>query len=121
MLARGATTTWEAWNGENHDSLNHAWSAPLPMLVRAGVMGVQPRRPGYAEVGVTPRLDCFDTFSGVCRIPQGGVNVRWTRTTPRTWALDVSLPEGLPGVLTLPGGARRCFKGSWSGGVGENA
>ena len=117
MLASGATTTWEAWNADNHDSLNHAWSAPLPLLVRAGVMGVQPARPGYAEVVVRPSLDSFNRFEGTCCIPQGVVGVSWCREETRAWALDVTLPKGVPGILQLPGGFARRFKGSWQGRV----
>lgn len=50
MLERGATTTWETLGGENHDSLNHAWSAPLPYLLRKGIAGITPGEPGYGEV-----------------------------------------------------------------------
>jgi hypothetical protein len=62
MLERGATTTWEAWNAENHDSLNHAWSAVLPYLVRRGVMGLRPVTAGYGRVELAPRFEVFDTF-----------------------------------------------------------
>ena len=118
MLASGATTTWEAWNGENHDSLNHAWSAPLPLLVRAGVMGVQPAHPGYAEVAVTPSLDSFNRFEGTCCIPQGEVCVSWSRLDPQTFDLDVTLPKGVSGVLHLPEVVARRFKDRWQGRVG---
>jgi hypothetical protein len=116
MLARGATTTWEAWNAENHDSLNHAWSAPLPLLVRTGVMGLSPLKPGYAVAGLKPRLDVFDQFEGTCCIPQGEVTMRWTRVRPDAWDLAVSLPAGVAGVLRLPKGLRR-FTGRWQGRV----
>ena len=116
MLARGATTTWEAWNADNHDSLNHAWSAPLPWLVRAGIMGLSPLRPGYRVAALKPCFEAFDQFSGRCCIPQGVVEVAWTRLRPDAWSCCVGVPSGVTVELSLPRGQRR-FNRSWSGEV----
>ena len=116
MLDRGATTTWEAWRADNHDSLNHAWSAPLPYLVRRGLMGLAPETPGYAVVRLQPCLGAFDTFAAAQRIPAGEVAVTWERVSPGSFQLDVRVPDGVPLRLVLPGGVRRA-RGGWSGRV----
>lgn len=116
MLERGATTTWEAWNAENHDSLNHAWSAPFPMLTRAGIMGITPGKPGYRVVNVAPQLNTFNTFEGTCCIPQGDITVSWSRISPDEIELAVNIPEGVNGILKLPGADDTVsFKSSWNG------
>ena len=121
MLTRGATTTWEAWNAENHDSLNHAWSAPMPYLVRRAVMGLAPLRPGYAQAVLNPALDAFDVFEGRCVIPQGDVSVSWSRVKPDGYDLRVTLPAGVTGVLSLPQGRARPIRGTWRGTVSNFA
>jgi len=82
MLRRGATTAWEAWRAENHDSRNHAWSAPLPYLIRRAIIGLEPLKPGYAELSISPDLSAFDSFDCTCMIPQGKIQVKWRRTSP---------------------------------------
>ena len=114
MLERGATTTWEAWNADNHDSLNHAWSAPLPWLIRNAIMGLRALRPGYGESSLTPQVKAFDQMEARCCIPQGVVEMAWTRETPDSWRLKAVAPKGVSCTLNLPRGKRR-FEGTWVG------
>lgn len=116
MLDRGATTTWEAWRGENHDSLNHAWSAPLPYLIRRGVMGLAPEKPGYAAARLQPCFEAFDRFRAVQCVPAGEVSVAWDRISPAAVQLTVEAPPRMPLAIVLPRGVRR-VKGAWSGRV----
>ncbi len=114
MVKRGATTTWEAWRAENHDSRNHAWSAPLPHLIRRAALGLEPVKFGYAKLALCPDFSAFDCFSATCMIPQGAVRVAWKRATPTTFTLSVSVPPGVTAVLRL--GSRTIeFSGSWQG------
>ena len=99
MLQRGATTTWEAFGGENHDSLNHAWSAPLPYLIRKGVIGLEPEEPGYSTMFLEPCCRSFDAMSSTVMIPQGEVHVDWKLIRPNEYALKVSIPDGTEAVL----------------------
>lgn len=117
MYGAGATTTWEAWNAENHDSLNHAWSAPMPFLVRKAVMGLRPTAPGYLEAQLQPQFSCFDTFGGQCMTPRGGVSVSWRRVDPATVAAEVRVPEGIKCRLVLPDVSSEMISGQWAGSV----
>ena len=116
MLESGATTTWEAWRAENHDSLNHAWSAPMPHLVRRALMGLTPTQPGYSALQLQPDLSALDSFSATCLIPQGAVQVAWQRSTPTAFHLSVSIPEGIAGLLQL-GNRVVSLDGPWQGEV----
>ena len=102
MLARGATTTWEAFGGEHHDSFCHAWSAPLPYLLFKGIMGVSPLEPGYRRIVIKPCLEAFDEFKGACCVPSGRITVAWHREGVRRH-VRVSLPAGVEGLVTCGG------------------
>ncbi len=61
MVRRGATTTWERWNGDTGDvsmnSFNHyALGAVCGFLYRR-VAGIEPIEPGYAQFRVAPLID----------------------------------------------------------------
>jgi hypothetical protein len=117
QLARGATTTWEAWRAENHDSRNHAWSAPLPHLIRRGVIGLEPLTPGYGKLRIAPDFSAFDQLDTTCQIPQGAVRVAWRRVRPDAFSLEVVVPQDVKAVLDLPGGGKRNVAGAWQGTV----
>lgn len=117
MLERGATTTWEAWGGEIHDSLNHAWSAVPPWLALRGLAGMRPTKPGHQAVSFAPTLDALEAccVSGV--LPQGPWELSWTREGLRGRQVVVSLPTGVDGVIELGHGIRHRIAdggGTWS-------
>lgn len=115
MLERGATTTWEAFGGENHDSLNHAWSAVLPYLVHRGVAGIQL---AGTRLTIAPDVGTFRAFDFSAPLPQGRVRVAWTWQSPDTAALEVEAPPGLDTRLVLPGRTVKVKNGSFHGRVG---
>jgi hypothetical protein len=114
MLKRGATTPWEAWRAENHDSRNHAWSAPLPYLIRRAIIGLEPLKPGYSELRLDPDFKSFDNFEGTCMIPQGEVLMKWKKTGTETFKLSVKIPRGVSGTIQI-GNKPVKFKDEWSG------
>ncbi len=101
MLERGATTTWEAFGGENHDSLNHAWSAPLPYLIYKGLLGLRPGEPGYTKLIFRPCIEALDDFSYSLAIPQGRISAKWRKTSPKAYELEITAPENLPATVQL--------------------
>jgi hypothetical protein len=115
MLERGATTTWEAFGGENHDSLNHAWSAVLPYLIHRGVAGIQP---AGLRLSVAPDLSAFATFEHETPLPQGRIRVAWKRRTPESVELELDVPPGLDARLILPGRTVKVKDGRFRGVVG---
>ncbi len=103
MLSRGATTTWEAFGGELHDSLNHAWSAVMPWLAYRGLMGLSAEQPGYARCVLRPALDALDHCRVRVVVPQGPLEVAWDRVGRDGRRLVVDLPPGVTASLRLPG------------------
>jgi hypothetical protein len=58
MVREGATTCWEAWGREQkwNCSLCHPWaSGPISVLIE-DIIGVSPKKPGFAEVDVRPHI-----------------------------------------------------------------
>jgi hypothetical protein len=113
MLERGATTTWETWGGELHDSLNHAWSAVLPWLAYRGLAGLQPEDPGYARLQLTPAIDVLETCRLRMVLPQGPLELAWCRREGGR-AMDISVPQGVTAHLHLPDRAVEHCRGTAS-------
>lgn len=114
MIQRGATTTWEGWQGENQDSFCHAWSATLPHLIRRAVMGLRTLTPGYEQLKLQPDLCAFREFDATCCIPQGKVHMQWNTTSPETCELSLRLPKGVQCAFHTPDGPVT-FEGDWQG------
>lgn len=93
-LERGATTTWESWRAENHDSRNHAWSSPFPHLLRCAIVGTNPLKPGYKKISFEPALNCFDNFNFTFMVPNGMVNMNWKKTGIEKYNFSLSAPKG---------------------------
>ena len=103
MIERGATTTWEAFGGENHDSLNHAWSASLPYLIYKGVVGLSQEDVGYKKLIFRPCLAAFDNFSCTFAIPQGKISIKWNQINTKEYDLSIKVPKNLPATLEVKG------------------
>ncbi|MEA2012584.1 MAG: hypothetical protein U9O87_05795 [Verrucomicrobiota bacterium] len=103
MIERSATTTWEAFGGENHDSLNHAWSAPLTYLLYKGVVGLTQKGTGDKRLIFKPCLTAFDNFSYNFAIPQGEIAVKWIKKTTKEYNISIKIPEKIPASLEMNG------------------
>ena len=116
-VTMGATTVWERWDSMLPDgsinpgqmtSFNHyALGAVVDWLHRT-VAGLAPLEPGYARVLVAPQPGGGLTWAETSlRTPYGPVAVAWSTTEAGGLELDVTLPDGVTGVVRLPGQADR--------------
>ncbi len=116
-VTMGATTVWERWDSMLPDgsinpgemtSFNHyALGAVVDWLHRT-VAGLAPLEPGYARVLVAPQPGGGLTWARTSlRTPHGPVAVFWSRPDAEALELDVTLPDGVSGVVRLPGEADR--------------
>ncbi|GAA3558599.1 glycoside hydrolase family 78 protein [Microlunatus spumicola] len=112
-VTMGATTVWERWDSMLPDgtinpgemtSFNHyALGAVVDWLHRT-VAGLAPLEPGYARVLVAPQPGGGLTWAKTSlRSPHGPVAVSWSVADGGALELDVTLPEGVSGVVRLPG------------------
>ncbi|HPO91588.1 MAG TPA: alpha-L-rhamnosidase C-terminal domain-containing protein, partial [Victivallales bacterium] len=110
MLDRGATTTWESWRAENHDSRNHAWSAPMPHLLRTAVVGARALSPGYKKIIFEPVLSAFDDFYLKFMIPQGEISVKWEKSRVNLYNFSLICPPNTEAYLYIKGKTKQIIR-----------
>lgn len=102
MIELGSTMTLEAWDAKYKRNLtwNHAWGAAPANIVSRFVLGVQPLRPGYAEILVKPRLGGLGWARGRVPTPLGPVEV--DARDGDVFELELTLPPGARTRIDLP-------------------
>jgi alpha-L-rhamnosidase len=113
MIDRGATTTWELWNGlDEHGvpeaSLNHySKGAVVSFLYRhtAGISLID-AEPGYRRFRVAPKPGGgLTSATAVHESPYGRIESSWELRHGR-FVLKVTVPPGAVAELELPDGSR---------------
>jgi alpha-L-rhamnosidase len=108
MLARGATTMWEDWEGIDadgvpHASLNHYSKGAVASFLHRDVAGLRPTAPGYRAFEVRPRPGGGLTWAGTRHLsPYGPVEARW-EARGGALTLDLTVPPGTVATVRLPG------------------
>jgi len=107
MVARGATTIWERWNGDVGDlsmnSFNHyALGAVCGFLYRR-VAGLEPLSPGFARVRIAPLADARFGHAG-CEYQsvRGRFVIDWLISNDGRLALNVEIPANTTAEVRIP-------------------
>lgn len=109
MVARGATTIWERWNGDTGDvamnSFNHYALGSITGFLYRRVAGLASDAPGFKSVLCRPLLDTrLGEGHGRLTTEHGVLASAWGRDDAgRPW-FEISLPAGVTGRMALPGG-----------------
>lgn len=108
-VTMGATTVWERWDSMLPDgslnpgemtSFNHYALGAVADWIHRRIGGIAPLEPGYAKVLVAPRPGGGLTWARACLDTRHGrIEVSWR--LPLT--VEVTLPPGVTGVLSLDG------------------
>jgi alpha-L-rhamnosidase len=112
MVAKGATTIWERWNGDTGDvamnSYNHyALGAVCAFLYRR-VAGVEPLAPGYGHVRIRPLADPRVGRAGATyRSVRGPISTDWHYQADGSLRLDIDIPANTRALIELPGATVR--------------
>jgi alpha-L-rhamnosidase len=119
-VTMGATTVWERWDSMLPDgsinpgqmtSFNHYALGAVADWMHRVVGGIAPLTPGYASVLVAPQpgggLTEADT---ALETRHGRVRVHW-RLVDGELTVDAELPDGVDGILRLPGEEDRRISG----------
>lgn len=107
MVRRGATTTWERWNGDTGDvsmnSFNHyALGAVCAFLYRR-LAGVEPITPGYGQFRVAPLIDRRIKSAGATvDSVRGRIDTGW-RLAGSKVTLTLRVPANSLAEVVLPG------------------
>jgi alpha-L-rhamnosidase len=111
-VTMGATTVWERWDSMLPDgtinpgemtSFNHYALGAVADWMHRVVGGIAPLEPGYSSVLIAPRSGGGLTeVETALNTRHGRVRVHW-QNRDGDFHVEVELPEGVEGVLRLPG------------------
>ena len=110
-VCKGATTTWENWEGINeqgvpNNSLNHYAPGAAVAWLYSYVGGIRPAAPGFKEVLIQPVPGGTLTYAKTSYDSiQGTISTDWS-ISDNTFSLHVEVPEGVPTEVVLPNGQK---------------
>lgn len=106
MLAEGATTIWEQWDGVN--SRMHSSFLSIGAFFVEGLLGIRPLddAPGYRRFRLAPAIGVggLGEAKGELRTAHGAIACGWTVDGERA-ELTVQVPAGTTAALALPSSA----------------
>jgi alpha-L-rhamnosidase len=109
MIAKGATTWWERWNGDTGDpamnSYNHyAFGSVMAWVYRrvAGI-DVMDDGAGFRHIAIAPQRSALMTStSAEYDSVYGKISTRW-KDDGKVFSLDVTIPANTTAAVTVPG------------------
>lgn len=111
QVARGATTTWETWEGHTKDgrptsSHNHYAFGAVVAFLQERVAGLAPLEPGYRTMRIAPVIGGgLTSASVIIETPYGRAGSAW-RIEDGQIILNVEVPNGSAAVVEC-GGLRK--------------
>ncbi len=108
MVAKGATTWWERWNGDTGDpsmnSYNHyAFGSVMAWVFRrAAGIDTDPSGPGFHQLTIKPQVSpSLPSLHTEYDSPYGTITTDWNQTTH---IFTVTTPANTTATVTLPNG-----------------
>jgi alpha-L-rhamnosidase len=108
MVARGATTLWETWNGDS--SRNHHMFSDVSAWFTEGLAGINPdpAEPGFRHIVVKPNpVGDLRWARARHRSPYGWIECSWSLDDAGRFGLDLLVPVGCRATVHLPGSGVR--------------
>jgi len=111
MREHQATTFWEHWSlktGNGMNSHDHPWMACVSAWVMKCLAGIRPtaEQPGFRQIRFMPQFpEGLHFASGEIETPHGLVSSSWRRSD-KIVHLELQVPDGCSGNLSLPAGWR---------------
>ena len=103
ILAQGATTLWEDWNGRS--SHMHPMFGGACRWFWQALAGINPdpQRPGFEHILVTPRpVEDLQWVKAEYRCLRGTIGVEWTRKAD-AFQMQLAVPANTEATVALPG------------------
>jgi len=115
MIANGATTMWESWNGRvwsgtdvgasMPNSYNHFALGSVCGFLFRRVAGIDAHSPGFSTVVVNPIADSRLTEGGgEYNSIRGRICTHWKLRQDKSFSLALTLPANTTGIVHIPGG-----------------
>ncbi len=95
MLDHDVRTCYETFitGKEWPRSAAHAWSATPALFLKTEVLGVKPKKAGFAEFTVEPNPSDLTFAKGTVPTPHGNITVSWTKNEDGTLAIECEAPK----------------------------
>jgi alpha-L-rhamnosidase len=115
MIAKGATSIWERWNGDVGDvsmnSFNHYALGAVSGFLFRRIAGIDLGAPGFKEVVVRPVLDPRITRGGgTYQSAMGRISTGWEQGPDSAFRLTVEIPANATGRIHLPAKPRATIR-----------
>ena len=104
QVAKGATTLWEAWEGETNPQLSYNMKlfGSVQKFFFRDLAGIRRRAPGYAEFAVEPQIvGGLTSARAELNTVRGAISSGWRRDGD-TLQLDVSIPPNTAATVAVP-------------------
>lgn len=109
MIRIGSTITTEAWDNvfKANQDWNHPWgAAPANIIVRR-LMGIEPLKPGFAEIRIKPQPGTLSTARLTVPTIRGDVSAAFDNSPGERFTLDVDIPANTRAEVWMPRLGRR--------------
>lgn len=115
MVARGATTIWERWNGDTGDvsmnSYNHYSLGAVTGFIFRRIAGLDPIEPGFKTFAVNPVLDArVKVGGGDFDSMLGRLSTDWEQGPNGAFHLSLTVPANAKALVYLPAKSARQVK-----------
>lgn len=111
MIAHGATTIWELWNG---NTANPAMNSGNHVMLLGDLLpwcyerlgGIRPKKPGFEDIEITPdfSLPVLNRVEVSHPSPYGVIKSRWDRDAYGKIKWEVAIPANTAATLVMPDG-----------------
>lgn len=102
MVAQGATTLWETWDGSS--SLNHVAFGDISAWMYRTLAGIRPLQPGFKEIIIVPQpVGGLTWVRAEHDSPFGVIRSAWS-IADEQFQLDVTIPPNSTAHVQLPNG-----------------
>ena len=103
MMCEDYSTLWEFWDSWR-GTRNHAWSGGPLVIMSKHFAGITPLEAGYKKVNIDPQYNLSDSMS--CTVPSvKGLITLVYKNLNGTYTVNLTLPQGMKAVLSVPHGA----------------
>ena len=103
MMCEDYSTLWEFWDSWR-GTRNHAWSGGPLVIMSKHFAGITPLEAGYQKVNIDPQYNLSDSMS--CTVPSvKGLITFDYKNLDGTYTVNLTLPQGMKAVLSVPHGA----------------
>ncbi len=109
MIEKGATATWEHWNG--HRSRIHNCYNGMGQWFYQAIGGISPADdvPAWRRVVIDPQIpDGIHWAKTFRETPFGKIEVNW-EITNREMIMDIKIPVGVQALVKVPQNAKNCM------------